>query len=258
MKSNSEFARNMRRNIILSAFKAGANGAHIAPSLSCVEILTALYANILKTSDDGHFILSKGHAGPAFYAALFEAGLISQSDYDSFEVNGGDFPGQPSKNVEKHIEFSGGSLGMGLSYGIGLAFGREKKVFVLIGDGESNEGSVWEAAMFAGYNKLRNLTVIVDFNGMQADGFSCDILSVDAKKMWTACGWEVVVCNGHDTDEITRTLTKEHEKPLVVIAETVKGKGVSFMENNRDWHHARLTEKQKEAALAEMEGDHGL
>ena len=258
MKTNSKFARNMRRNIILSSFKAGANGAHIAPSLSSVEILTALYANVLKADGEGRFILSKGHAGLAFYAALYEAGLISQKDFDSFEENGGDFPGQPSKNIEKHIEFSGGSLGMGLSYGSGLAIGSEKKVFVLIGDGESNEGSVWEAAMFAGFNALSNLTVIVDFNGMQADGFSCDILSVDIQKMWEACGWEVIVCNGHNTDEITRALTKDHDKPLALIARTVKGKGVSFMENNRDWHHARLTEKQKEEALAEVEADYGF
>ena len=258
MKTNSEFARNIRRNVLLSAFKAGTNGAHLAPSLSCVEILTALYANILKTEDDGHFILSKGHAGPAFYAALYEAGLISQKDFASFEENGGDFPGQPSKNIEKHIEFSGGSLGMGLSYGIGLAISSNKNVFVLIGDGESNEGSVWEAAMFAGFNALSNLTVIVDFNGMQADGFSCDILSVDIQKMWEACGWEVAACDGHKTDEITQALLKEHKKPLVVIAKTVKGKGVSFMENNRDWHHARLTEKQKDAALAEVEADYGF
>lgn len=258
MEKNQEFARNIRKNILLSAFKAGANGAHVAPSLSCVEILTAVYANVLKTENDGHFILSKGHAGLAYYAALRESGWISQKDFDSFEENGGDFPGQPSKNIKKHIEFSGGSLGMGLSYGIGLAIGSGQKVIVLIGDGEANEGSIWEASMFAGYNDLSNLTVIVDFNGMQADGFSCDILSVDVRKMWEACGWEVVVCDGHKTDEITKALMKEHKKPLVVIAKTIKGKGVSFMENNRDWHHARLTEKQKEAALAEVEAGYGF
>ena len=252
------FAENMRKNILTSAFKAGNNGAHIAPSLSCVEILTALYNGILKYNKSDpfdetrdRFILSKGHAGLALYAALYEAGLISQKEYDSFEKNGGDFPGQPSKNIEKRIEFSGGSLGMGLSYGIGLALAG-RRVFVILGDGECNEGSIWESAMFAGYNKLQNLTVIVDLNGMQADGKSSDVLTFDMKKMWEACGWAIEECDGHDSVALKQKLQQECNQPKVILAHTVKGKGVSFMENAREWHHGKLTQKQLEQALAEI------
>ena len=261
---DATFAENMRKNILTSAFKAGNNGAHIAPSLSCVEILTALYNGILKYNKSDPFdeardrlILSKGHAGLALYAALYEAGLISQKDYDSFEENGGDFPGQPLKNIVKRIEFSGGSLGMGLSYGIGLALAG-RRVFVILGDGECNEGSICESAMFAGHRKIQDLTVIVDLNGMQADGKSADILTFDIKKMWEACGWIVEECNGHDVQALKIKLSQAHNQPKVILAHTVKGKGVSFMENAREWHHGKLTQAQLTQAISEItEGGYG-
>ena len=259
MSDNADYIKNIRKNILISAFKAGSNGAHLAPSLSCVEIFSALYKNILKfdkknpfSDERDYFILSKGHAGLALYATLYEFGLISENDFASFEQNGGDFPGQPSKNVAKRIEFSGGSLGMGLSYAIGLVLGG-KRVFTVVGDGECNEGIIWEAATFAGHNKLKNLTVIVDYNGMQADGDSKDILSYNVEQMWKACGWDVYSCNGHDVEDLTKALRQEHDKPLVVLAHTVKGKGVSFMENVKEWHHGRLSQEQLNQALKEIE-----
>jgi len=250
----------IRKNILKSALAAGPNGAHIAPSLSCVEILTAIYARMMDTP--GLFILSKGHAGLALYATMKEFGVISTADYDTFETNGGEFPGQPTKNLPKHIEYSSGSLGMGLSFACGrvLAMNRNSqdgKVFVLLGDGETNEGSVWESAMFAGFNHLKNIVAIVDCNGMQGDGASKDILMYDQAGMWRSCGWHVVECDGHDAAAILRCLAEPNEKPLVLLAQTIKGKGVSFMEHVREWHHSRLTPKQLDAALNELEGGSG-
>lgn len=202
------FAENMRKDILTSAFKAGNNGAHIAPSLSCVEILAALYNGILKYNKSDPFdeardrlILSKGHAGLAL------AG---------------------------------------------------RRVFVILGDGECNEGSIWESAMFAGHRKIQDLTVIVDLNGMQADGKSADILTFDIKKMWEACGWIVEECNGHDIQALKSKLSQRYDHPKVILAHTVKGKGVSFMENAREWHHGKLTQAQLTQAISEItEGGYG-
>ncbi len=251
--TNEEFSRKVRVDIIKSAFKAGGNGAHVAPSLSCVEIISAIYSKIIESGNKEHFVLSKGHAGLALYSVLYEVGLISAKDFDSFEVNGGLFPGQPSKNLSKFIEFSSGSLGMGLSYGLGLAVSAKENVYIVVGDGELNEGAIWEAVMFAGYQKLKNVKVIVDFNGMQADGFCEDILGFDAGSMWQACGWDVVECDGHEANNLSKELAKPRAKPLVIFARTTKGKGISFMENDVKWHHSVLTEKQMKEALAELE-----
>ena len=250
----------IRRLILERALATKNNGAHIAPSLSIVEIMYVLFNLIMKNSHDNRrdrVILSKGHGALGMYAAMYAAGLINQSDFESFEVNGGAFPGQPSKNLAKGIEYSGGSLGLGLSYAIGLNLSKEGKqlgfrTYTILGDGELNEGSVWEAAMFAGYQKLNNVAAIVDYNRMQSDGFTDDILNFDIAGMWKACGWEVVVCDGHDTEALKKALLTQTNKPLAVIAQTVKGKGVSFMENNREWHHGRLSEKQFALATAEL------
>lgn len=267
MSDWTRHTKNMRRNIIIRSFEAGANGAHIAPSLSCVDILCALYGEVMrydvsdfKNASRDRFILSKGHAGLALYTALCEFGIISQEQYASFEKNGGYFAGQPSKNISVGIEYSGGTLGLGLSYGIGLAqtIG-QNRVYVLLGDGECNEGSVWESAMFAGFHKIKNLTVVVDCNKMQSDGNCEDILTFDIANMFQSCGFRVTECNGHDVDALITALTAEHDSnPLTVIAHTVKGKGIPFMENMREWHHARLTEKQKNEALSLLEESNGF
>lgn len=259
-------ARNIRRNILLRANAAGANGAHIAPSLSLAEILSVLFLDVMKYdksnrqwSGRDRFILSKGHGGLGCYAAMFEAGVINEDEFLSFETNGGDYPGQPSKNTEAAIEYSGGTLGMGLSYGIGLAMSKECKqnncnIYVLLGDGELNEGMVWESAMFAGQQHIENITAIIDRNSMQSDGFTKDIINFDILAMWKACGWMAAECDGHDVAALEKTFNlRKSGCPQVIIADTVKGKGVSFMENAREWHHGVLSQKQLELALAELD-----
>lgn len=256
---------NMRQNILERALSAGSNGAHIAPALSMVEIMATLYLCVIKfdassplAPERDRFILSKGHGALAYYAALYEAGIISEDEFLSYEKNGSLFPGQPTKNTDIGIEYSGGSLGMGLSYGIGIALsavcnGQDFRVFVLMGDGELNEGVVWESAMFAGYRRLSSLTAIIDRNRMQSDGMSEDILSFDIDSMWHACGWEVVRCDGHNVESLLDAFALEKKgQPRVIIANTVKGKGVSFMENCKDWHHSRLTQEQYDNAMLEL------
>jgi transketolase len=258
-------AKNARVNVLKRANGAGANGAHIASSLSPVEIYTVLFQAVMKFTkgnprDPGRdrFILSKAHGALGYYAAMYEAGVISEENILSFEVNGGGFPGQPSRNLDYAIEYSGGSLGLGLPFCNGLALSRDCKtrgynIYVLLGDGEQNEGVVWESAMFAGYHKLSSITAVIDNNHMQLDGFTKDILSFDAAGMWTACGWKVIECDGHDVAGLYDAFSEtDAERPRVIIAHTTKGKGVSFIENAREWHHGRLSDKQLAEALTEM------
>lgn len=252
-------AKSMRLNILRLA--AGANaegkGAHIAPSLSIVEILAALFMKIMLPQDV--FILSKGHGGLAYYTALKEAGIITSEQLNSFETDGGDFPGQPSKKIENGIVFSSGSLGMGLSYACGLALAAKKghdsrKIYVLLGDGELNEGSNWEAVMFAKQQKLGSIVAIVDCNGMQSDGASVDILDIDLESVFNSFGWQTLTKDGHSVDELTTAFKfSEGETPKVILAKTIKGKGVSFMENNNAWHHNRLNDEQYQNALREVD-----
>jgi transketolase len=188
-----------------------------------------------------------------------EAGLITREELFTFEKNGSILPGQPVMNREKGIECSSGSLGHGLSLGIGLALagkqrGSAHRVFVLMGDGECNEGSVWEAAMAANHYRLSNLVAILDANDMQSDGARCDIMTADYSVIWKGFGWDVLVVDGHNVKDLYETLSMENrtESPRMIIARTVKGKGVSFMENKAEWHHNRLTQEQYDAAMREL------
>ncbi len=261
-KTDKQVAENIRKHIIEKIHSLGNIGGHVASPLSMVDIVAVLFNSVLninradfKSEKRNRFILSKGHGALAYYAALYETDIISKEKFDTFEINGGDYPGQPSKNIEACIEYSGGSLGLGLSYASGLALSKncsQNNIYVLMGDGELNEGSVWESAMFAGYNNLKNITVIVDYNKMQSDGFSKDILNFDIHKMWQACGWDVLSCNGHSIKEIKEAFETKCEKPKVIIASTVKGYGLSFIENNKDWHHNRITDEQYEKAMMEL------
>ncbi len=256
---------NMRRNILRLACQAGNSGAHISPALSIVEIMAVLYLKILKLNKSepawplrDRFLLSKGHGSLGLYVALHEAGVISEEALNTFEVNGGFFPGQPSKNLSLGIEYSGGSLGLGLSYGVGIALAAKLNkenfmVYVLMGDGEVNEGTVMEGAMFAKHNKLSNLTAIIDRNNMQSDGLCDDILDIDMKALWEGFGWEVITCNGHDIRSVMEAfLQKSTTAPKVIIANTTKGKGVKFMENSKDWHHGRLTDELYRKAICAL------
>lgn len=255
----------MRRNIIRLALNGGNNGVHVGPALSLVEILACLHLEIMRRDSTipggfkDKFILSKGHGALAYYVALFEAGAISLETLNTYEKNGGDFPGQPVKNIQAGIEFSSGTLGLGLAYGAGLALAARKKeldtqIYVVLGDGELNEGSVWESVMFAASAKLKNLVAIVDRNGMQSDGATTSVMTIDIEAMWRGFGWDVTVCDGHDVERLVDALQAEpNEKPRVIVANTVKGKGISFMEGNNEWHHNRLTPEQFKQAIGELD-----
>lgn len=258
-----DIVKNARRDIIRLAYGAGKKGAHLGPSLSMVEILSVLFVDNFDFVND-KFILSKGHGGLGYYSAMHAVGRISKEQLDTFEKDGGDFPGQPSRQPGNQVLYSGGSLGLGLSYGVGHAWsmkfhGQKGKVVVVMGDGELNEGSVWEAAMLAKQQELSNLLAIVDWNGMQSDGYSKDILYMDLEKIWESFGWNVVICDGHNVEELRRAYQEERgTAPKVILAKTVKGKGISFMEGNKKWHHGHLEQGQYEIAMKELEDLNGV
>lgn len=251
-----DVSKAMRLDILRLAYAAGRKGAHIAPSLSMVEIMAVLFVDVMDHERD-LFVLSKGHGALCYYTAMHQAGLIGKDQLDTFEENGGEFSGQPSRSDRNRIAFSSGSLGMGLSYGAGRALAKKRsgdggKVYVLIGDGELNEGSIWEAAMFSAQFGLNNLIAIVDKNNMQSDGCSKDIMRMDVQSIWRSFGWDAKTCDGHDASALRDALISESNRPRVLLAETVKGKGVSFMEHQRGWHHGHMTEAQYVEAMAEV------
>lgn len=259
----------MRQKALKMALMAGPNGAHIGPGLSIIEIMSTLYCGVMNYNKENllcekrdRFILSKGHGTLGYYTALNAAGILSDEQLFSFEKNGGLLPGQPSLNRELGIDFSSGSLGMGLSYAVGISLaGRldklDYRLYVLMGDGELNEGTVWEAAMSASHFGMSNVIAIIDANGLQSDGKTNEIMLTNINDMWEGFGWEVInVENGHNIGLLydALTLSPKENKPRVIVAKTVKGKGISFMESNNEWHHNRLSQEQYEAALAKLEG----
>ena len=254
----------MRLNILSMALNAGSNSSHFGGALSIVEILATLFSSIMKRDgkklNQDRFILSKGHACLAYYAALSEIGLIRKKELLTFEKNNSSLLGHPVKNDKLGIDFSTGSLGMGLSSGIGLSISIKKRklfhnVFVVIGDGECNEGSIWEAALSAPNLGLNNLYVIIDNNGFQQTGSNKDIMSmVDLKNKWKSFGWHTEEVDGHNVKELQQIFlsTKKINQPKAIIAKTIKGKGFSFSENNNDWHHKVLSKTVYENALKEL------
>ncbi len=262
------FSKSIRRNIIDMAFSAGASSAHLGGALSIVEIISTLFCHVMKYNDDpqwqdrDRFILSKGHACLAYYAALCEIGYISKDELQTFEKDSSKLLGHPVINREIGIDFSNGSLGMGLSLGIGVALSLKKRkknnrVFVIIGDGECNEGSVWEAAMAASHFKLNNLFIFIDNNKFQQTGTNDQIMKTsDLRSKWESFGWETIDIDGHNIKELCNyfeSMEDSELKPKAIIANTVKGKGFSFSENNNDWHHSILTKKLYDQALEELE-----
>ena len=264
LKEIINFSKEIRKKILQMSLKAGSASSHVGGALSIADIISVLFKyqmkNINKTSNRDRFILSKGHACLAYYSALNLVGLISDSEIDTFEKDNSNLAGHPVKNTNLGIDFSNGSLGMGLSIGIGLAISSLKKndhfnVYVILGDGECNEGSVWEAAMSAPKFQLNNLNVIVDKNNFQQTGANSEIMHLgNLADKWKSFGWDVKEINGHNISEIKNYFDQKDgtKKPKLLIANTIKGKGFSFTENNNDWHHAIVTEKLYNEAIKEI------
>ncbi len=245
-----------------------AKSGHPGGSLSAADILSALYFHVMRHDpkspswpDRDRFVLSKGHASPVLYAALAVAGYYPREEIITFRHIDSRLQGHPDMKKLPGVEFTTGSLGQGLSGACGMAIagkldGKDYRVFCMIGDGESEEGQIWEAAMAAAHFKLDNLVAITDFNGLQIDGPICEIMTVlPIPEKWKAFGWNVIEIDGHDYAQILDALSPERKvegKPTMIVAHTVKGKGVSFMENVCDWHGKAPSTEQVEQALAEL------
>ena len=261
-----ELARKCRIEIVKMVYRAQAG--HPGGSLSEIDLLVGLYGNELRVradepdwEDRDRFILSKGHASPGMYALLAERGFISHEDLKSYRVLGGVCQGHVDMKWCPGVDFSAGSLGMGLSYGMGCAIaakldGSERRAFVMLGDGEIQEGSVWEAAMAAAHHELGNLKVILDRNRIQNDDFcESQMRMFDIPAKWRAFGWNVKEIDGHNMSEVVEGmnyLSETNDGPSILIAHTVKGKGVSFMEDNPSFHGAAPNDEQYGQALAEL------
>lgn len=260
-------AGRIRRQIIDMTYSTGKTGAHLGGSLSIVELLAGLYAGMIRYHAEDpawegrdRVILSKGHAAMALYPALAEAGIISKEELATFKQDGSRLGGHPSLNGLPGIEYASGSLGQGLSLGVGACLAlkrkenRDSRVFVFLGDGECDEGSVWEAAACASHYRLDNLVAVVDMNAIQYDGYTTEVLDMSPfEKKWQDFGWETVSIDGHNMEEVLDAYRKHGEKPLAILAKTVKGKGVSFMENNWKFHNAALSQEQYNQAIGELE-----
>ncbi|MFC2049792.1 transketolase [Chloroflexota bacterium] len=261
-----KMARQLRRHVINMIAAAGSG--HPGGSLSAADIVTALYFNVLRHDpknlqwpDRDRFVLSKGHAAPILYAALAECGYFPVEELATLRKLGSRLQGHTDRTLTPGVEMSAGSLGQGLSFGIGIALAgrldkRNYHVYVLLGDGECEEGQVWEAAMFAPHFQLDNLTAIVDQNGIQLDGRCCDVMGIEPlADKWRAFNWHVIEIDGHDMSQVLQALKdagKIKGKPTVIIARTVKGKGVSFMENNVNFHGKAPNAQETEIALKEL------
>ncbi len=228
-------------------------GGHYGGSFSCAEILVNIYFNQLKKKDK--FILSKAHAGVILYAILAEKKKISKKLLSTYGKENSILGVHGEHDLLKNIDFSCGSLGHGLSYAAGVCYANKKnKVYTLIGDGESQEGSIWEAALFASQHKLSNLIVILDYNKKQSSGLIKDILNLDPiVPKWKSFGWHVIRCNGHNHNSLNKSFKKINKnKPNIIVADTIKGKGLSFLEKRKHCHYDRLNNEQKIKGLEEL------
>lgn len=242
-----------------------AHVGHIGSALSIADIIAALYSSTIQIDnpDDperDRFVLSKGHAALALYAALFLRGWLTEADLDSFCADGTLLGVHPEYEL-RGVDFSSGSLGQGLSVGAGAALAARmqkssRRIYVLISDAECNEGSIWEAAIFAAHHRLSNLTVIIDLNGQQAFGFTKDVLNIpNMAERWRAFGWAALEVDGNDTVALSEALLKCRgitECPQVLVARTVFGKGVSYMENQIKWHYMPMSEEEYKQAIMEV------
>lgn len=265
IKRLENMAKEIRLDAIEMAFSTGDKGSHLGGGLSCVEIMAVLYGEVLKYDtknpywkERDRFLPSKNHCVLAHFPALARAGFIEHSELFEYAKDGCRLVGYP-QNPEIGLEYSGGSLGMAISVGIGMALHarehkKDTKIYVLMGDGELNEGSIWEAFMSAAQYHLGNLTVIIDRNHLCYDGDTEDVMGLDClESKMRSFNWNTIACDGHNVADLLNAFSKQvNDKPNIIIAETVKGKGVSFMENKREWHHSKLTQEQYELAKKEI------
>lgn len=261
-----ELSKSIRRKCLVMALGAGKSGSHVGGSFSCIEIFAALYGAVMhydvKAPTDrrsDHFIASKTHCILSNYSVLALCGFFPEEQLGSFHENDGLLAGKPF-NPEIGLEFTGGALGMGLSAGIGMAIAAKRDkinntTYVLLGDGESNEGSVWEGFLYAAHLKLDNLVAIIDYNNMQLDGPSDEILSLKPlDEKLKAFGWETAAVNGHSIEELLEAFSKPHSnKPLAVIASTVKAHGIARIENTAESHFTSITQEDYDLAIKELE-----
>lgn len=263
LKTDFNNINRIRKSILTMVYNS--KSSHIGSCFSIVEILYVLYFKILKVypSQPNHperdkFILSKGHGSAALYAVLAEKGFFPKQNLKGFFINNGLLPGHLDMTVVPGIEVSAGSLGHGLSIGAGMAIANRQKnlpgkIYVVLGDGECNEGSVWEAIMLSSTLKLKNLTAIVDFNKLQGYGRTNEIINQEnMPERWKAFGWETYEADGHDINELEEIMALPQVGPKVIIAHTTKGKGVSFMENRLEWHYKSPNDEQYEKAMQEL------
>lgn len=258
-------SKRMRLLSMDMALASGKRGAHISGSLSCIEIYAVLYGAIMNYDvnnplweERDRFVAGKEHARLAEYSVMAEMGFFPVDKLDSYEENDGLLVGH-QRNLSLGFEYASMSLGMELSYAVGKAImakqlGKSWRIYSLLGDAECEEGSIWEAIITAAHYKLDNLTVIIDRNYMSVDGNTEDLMAqLDMQKKFEAFGWESVTIDGHDLNALIKALSHKPEgQPYAVIAQTTKGKGVSFIENNKSWHQAVLSEKQYNQAVEEL------
>ncbi|WP_419725846.1 transketolase [Terrisporobacter petrolearius] len=267
-KGLNEITNVIRKDIVSMICKS--KSGHPGGSLSAVEILTALYFDQMnidptnpKMEDRDRFVLSKGHAAPALYATLAERGYFEKEELNKLRKLGSMLQGHPDMKKIPGVEMSTGSLGQGFSVACGMAMAAKLdnapwNVYALLGDGEAQEGIIWEAAMSAAHYKLDNMIAFLDYNGLQIDGEVESVMSINPiEDKFRTFGWNVITIDGHDFDQIFAALDMAKDtvdKPTMIIAKTVKGKGVSFMENQASWHGSAPSEEQLEQALSELGG----
>ena len=263
----TEKARQMRADCLVMGLAAGNSGIHLGGSCSAIEILATLYFGAMRFDPCNpgdflrdRFVFSKGHGVPAQYAAFHQMGLVSDADLRTFKHEGSRLTGHPSLGLVEGVDFASGSLGQGLSLGVGTCLALRRKgngtsrVFVLMGDGECDEGSVWEAAMSAAHYALGNLVAVIDANALQYDGETSRVLGLgDLCGKWRAFGWDAVEVDGHDVEALAEVFSQPAaSRPRAVVAHTVKGKGFSFSENVAAWHHSRLTRDLYDQGMREL------
>jgi transketolase len=267
IKELKKYAVSVRKHIIDAVFSAASG--HPGGSLSCADILTTLYFSEMrvdsqnpKWEDRDRFVLSKGHCTPALYGVLSEKGFFPTEDLLTFRKADSYLEGHPNMHCVPGVDMSTGSLGQGISAAVGMALAgkldnKDYRVYTILGDGELQEGQVWEASMAAAHYKLDNLTAFLDYNGLQIDGKITEVMSPEpVTGKFAAFGWNVLVVDGHDFEQIIGAINKAKETkgmPTIIIARTIKGKGVSFMENQAGWHGTAPNKEQRDQAIMELD-----